>query len=124
MIAGFNAGMRGKKGSYYDGGHRVPCFWRWPAGGLSGARDIGALTAHVDLLPTLIELCALPQPAAARFDGISLAELLRGKAKTTPPRFVIEQFHQASDGPKRWDKPRSLLRRRGAKMSEDGTGAA
>ncbi len=32
----FNAGMRGNKGSEYDGGHRVPCFIRWPAGGLGG----------------------------------------------------------------------------------------
>src|SRR5690606_30892421 len=26
----YNAGMRGEKGSNYDGGHRVPCFIRWP----------------------------------------------------------------------------------------------
>ena len=31
----FNAGMRGKKGSPYDGGHRVPCFLTWPAGGFT-----------------------------------------------------------------------------------------
>jgi len=40
---GFNAGMRGKKGSIYDGGHRVPCFWRWPGGGLGGGRDLDPL---------------------------------------------------------------------------------
>ncbi len=28
----FNAGMRGKKGSQYDGGHRVPFFLHWPQG--------------------------------------------------------------------------------------------
>ncbi len=31
---GFNAGMRGKKGSQYEGGHRVPFFLRWPGAGL------------------------------------------------------------------------------------------
>jgi arylsulfatase A-like enzyme len=35
---GFNAGMRGTKGSEYDGGHRVPCFLHWPAGDLGEAR--------------------------------------------------------------------------------------
>ena len=30
----FNAGMRGKKGSAYDGGHRAMCFIRWPGGNL------------------------------------------------------------------------------------------
>ena len=29
---GFNAGMRGKKSSVYDGGHRVPFFVHWPDG--------------------------------------------------------------------------------------------
>lgn len=30
LTAGYNAGMRGRKGSYYDGGHRGPFFLRWP----------------------------------------------------------------------------------------------
>ena len=51
-----NAGMRGKKGSEYDGGHRVPFFVRWPAAGLVGGRDVTPLTAHVDVLPTMIDL--------------------------------------------------------------------
>ena len=37
-ILGFNAGMRGKKSSIYEGGHRVPFFLHWPAGGLSKGR--------------------------------------------------------------------------------------
>ena len=72
----FGANMRGKKGSPYEGGHRVPCFLRWPNGGLTGGRDVAGLTAHIDLLPTLIELCGLDNPAAVKFDGISLAPLL------------------------------------------------
>ena len=56
---GYNAGMRGKKGSEYDGGHRVPFFVRWPKGDVRGGRDIDALAAHVDVMPTLTELCGL-----------------------------------------------------------------
>ncbi|MHC4400700.1 MAG: arylsulfatase [Planctomycetota bacterium] len=48
---GFNAGMRAGKGSEYDGGHRVPFFIRWPAGKIGGGRDVGQLSAHVDVLP-------------------------------------------------------------------------
>jgi len=73
----FGANMRGRKGSPYEGGHRVPCFLRWPNGGLAGGRDVAGLTAHIDLLPTLIELCGLDNRAAVKFDGISLAPLLR-----------------------------------------------
>ena len=76
---GFNAGMKGTKGSEYDGGHRVPCFIRWPAGGLGGARDVDRLTAHIDLLPTLIDLCGLEKPPGVAFDGRSLVPLLRGR---------------------------------------------
>ena len=42
----FNAGMRGGKGSPYDGGHRVPCFIYWPDGKLIGGRDVGQLSAR------------------------------------------------------------------------------
>src|SRR5690606_21808308 len=37
---GYNAGMRGQKGSEYEGGHRVPFFIRWPQGNIGGGRDI------------------------------------------------------------------------------------
>lgn len=55
---GFNAGMRGGKGTPYDGGHRAACFMRWPAGGFE-TRDIPRLAAHIDILPTLIDLAGL-----------------------------------------------------------------
>jgi arylsulfatase A-like enzyme len=87
----FNAGMRGQKGQVYDGGHRVPCFFRWPAGGLAGGRDVSRLTAHVDILPTLIDLCGLPGPEHAAFDGRSLRPLLENSAAEWPERtFVVE----------------------------------
>ena len=63
---GFNAGMRGQKGSSYDGGHRVPFFIRWPAGGIKGGRDIETLSAHIDVLPTLAQLCGIKIPRAPR----------------------------------------------------------
>ena len=86
---GFNAGMRGKKGSEYDGGHRVPCFIRWPAGGLTGGKDVNHVTANVDLLPTLIDLCGLPTLKGVTFDGTSIAPLLHGQDKGWPDRVLI-----------------------------------
>ena len=75
--AGFNAGMKGDKLSEYEGGHRVPCLVYWPAGGICGGHEISRLTAHIDLLPTLIDLCRLTPPPHGKFDGVSLAPLLR-----------------------------------------------
>jgi arylsulfatase A-like enzyme len=39
-VSGYNAGMRGRKTSPYEGGHRAACFIHWPKGGLAGGRDI------------------------------------------------------------------------------------
>ena len=54
--------LRGGKGSFYDGGTRVPCFVRWPAGNLGGegeGRDVSPLTAHIDWLPTFMDIIGL-----------------------------------------------------------------
>ena len=73
---GFNAGMRGRKASVYDGGHRVPCFFHWAKVGMTGGRDAVNLAAGYDILLTLIELCGMNEPDI-EFDGRSLAPLLR-----------------------------------------------
>ncbi|MFH1267933.1 MAG: arylsulfatase [Planctomycetota bacterium] len=100
---GFNAGMRGAKGSLFDGGHRVPCFLRWPAGGLTGPRDVDALAAHLDVLPTLVDLCGLKTPEGAEFDGVSLALLLLGKTDRLPDREIFVQYRQSADPPEKWN---------------------
>jgi arylsulfatase A-like enzyme len=98
---GYAAGMRGIKGSEYEGGHRVPCFLRWP-GKLTGGRDVGRLTAHIDLLPTLIDLCALKKPDGVKFDGVSLRPLLTGKGDW--PERTMFVHSQRIDHPEKWRK--------------------
>ncbi|MCH7228132.1 arylsulfatase [Haloferula sp. A504] len=89
----FNAGMRDKKTSVYEGGHRVPCFVRWPAGKLKHGTDIDELTQVQDLLPTLIELCGLDTTGKPTgFDGASLAGLIRGTATNLPDRKLVIQY--------------------------------
>tara|TARA_R110000850_G_scaffold159723_5_gene284052 strand:+ start:3207 stop:4991 length:1785 start_codon:yes stop_codon:yes gene_type:complete len=87
----YNAGLRGKKGSTYEGGHRVPCLIHWPAGGLIGGSDRPQLTAHYDLFPTLMELCGLTAPESATFDGQSLAPLLNDAETNWPNRTLITE---------------------------------
>lgn len=94
----FNAGVRGSKTTYYDGGHRVPCWVRWPNGKLGEARDINTPTQNTDLFPTLCELCGVSQPERAAADdpyrGISLAGLMRGTQKALPDRKLVVQYGQ------------------------------
>jgi arylsulfatase len=96
----FNAGLRDRKTSYYEGGHRVPCWVRWPARKLGEPRDIATPAQVQDVLPTLLELCGVPAPAGAKFDGTSLAGLLLGTAKEPPDRMLVVQYGQT---PKKWE---------------------
>jgi len=85
----FNAGMRGWKGSAWDGGHRVPCFWHWPAKGITGGRDATQLTAHIDILPTLIDLLDLKKPEGPIIDGVSLQGILSTDGPALPDRTLF-----------------------------------
>ena len=83
----YNAGMRGSKATPYQGGTRVPCFFRWPAGGIRAGAQCDALTAHLDLLPTLVAVTGAPssrcgasaaaRTAAPRVTGCVLPSALR-----------------------------------------------
>jgi arylsulfatase A-like enzyme len=107
---GHAGGMRGKKGSEYEGGHRVPFFIRWPGGRLREPGDVDRLSAHVDVLPTLVELCALKGPRGVTFDGTSLAPLLRGDASVWPDRTLLVHS-QRIEHPQKWRKSAVMTQR-------------
>jgi arylsulfatase A-like enzyme len=94
----FNAGMRGRKTMYYEGGHRAVCFVRWPNGGFRKPSDIDVLTNNQDILATLIDLCGIPTPKSAKFDGVSLANLLRGKSETLDDRILVVKYGEQPNG--------------------------
>jgi arylsulfatase len=103
----FNAGLRAGKVTYYEGGHRVPCFIRWPKGGLRMASDVNALTQVQDILPTLLEFAGVPKSTGPDFDGVSLVPLLRGNSDALPDRAVFVQYgpgagERDTSGPKKF----------------------
>jgi arylsulfatase A-like enzyme len=86
----FNAGMRGQKVTPYQGGTRVPSFWRWPAG-FQGGVDVDALTAHIDIFPTLAAIAGvdLSAEAKAQVEGRSLLPLLKDPKADWPDRTLV-----------------------------------
>ncbi|MDF7824769.1 arylsulfatase [Pontiellaceae bacterium B12227] len=90
---GFNAGMRGRKSSVYEGGQRVPFFIYWPEGELTGGKDVETLAAHLDVLPTLAELCGIDVPEEYDVDGLSLVPLLKGETDSWPRDHLVIQQH-------------------------------
>lgn len=95
----FNGGMRGTKGTVYEGGVRVPFFMKWP-GRVQPGRTTNGLAAHIDLFPTFAELCGGKMPTDRKIDGRSLAPLIDGKGDW-PDRTLFFQWHRG-DAPEHW----------------------
>ncbi len=72
------AGMRGRKGSVYRGGVRVPFFMRLPSL-FKGEKEIETTAAHIDILPTISEICNVALPKNKKIDGQSLLPLIQNK---------------------------------------------
>ena len=81
----FNASMKGVKGSVHEGGVRVPSFWRWK--GKINPQLISTPAAHIDVMPTLVELFGLESMGEKPWDGISLASVFEGGELESRPIF-------------------------------------
>jgi arylsulfatase A-like enzyme len=89
----YNADMRGRKGTVYQGGIRVPLFVRWPAVVRPGSES-RRLTAHMDIMPTLCDIARVPLPRDLELDGRSLLPLLEGRAGSWVDRTLFTQWHR------------------------------
>jgi arylsulfatase A-like enzyme len=87
----FKAGLRGNKGSAYEGGVRVPFIARWP-GKLPAGAVTAAMAQHIDVLPTFCELAEIPAPS--KLDGKSLAPLLKTGRGESPHGFIYNQWNR------------------------------
>ena len=99
---GFSAGLRGRKGTVFEGGVRSPFFVRWPNRFEPGTRR-GVVGIHLDVVPTVLEACGLEIPDAG-LDGRSLFGSLGSESKQPVPesdRTVVIQAHRG-DAPVRW----------------------
>ena len=89
----YNAGLRGRKGSVFEGGVRSPLFARWSGHFPAGAK-VDAVASHVDLFPTICELAGAPLPTDRTIDGKSLVELLRKGEGDSPHRYVYHTWNR------------------------------
>ena len=74
-------------------------FLRWKSR-LPAGRMVSQLTAHIDILPTLIDICDLSRDAGIKFDGVSIATLLSADADELPERSIMVQLQP--DQPRKW----------------------
>ncbi len=73
-----NAPFRGGKGTFFEGGIRVPLFARWPAR-IAAGTEVPLPVGQVDLMPTFAAIAGAPLPAGLAIDGRDLTPALTGK---------------------------------------------
>lgn len=78
------AGFRGRKGSFYEGGCRVPGIVRW-SGHIQAGTTSDRVTGFEDWLPTLMELIGAADATPQGIDGISFAPTLSGRQQEPRP---------------------------------------
>ena len=82
-------GLRGRKGSVYEGGLRVPLLARWP--GVVPAGKVGDHAAYFpDVLPTVMEAAGAAKDTPTGLDGLSFLPALRGEAQRPHAHMVWE----------------------------------
>jgi len=104
----YNAGMRGQKGTPWIGGTRAVSFWCWP--GHFRPADVQALTAHIDVFPTLIELTSAKTDDRVRrqLEGRSLVPLLRDPSAAWSDRVLVTHVGRWPKGEARQSKYRQV----------------
>ena len=75
-LSDINKPYRGWKGTFFEGGIRVPLFIDWP-GRIAPGQRLTIPTEHIDVLPTLAAAAMAPLPAGRQIDGINLLPFVR-----------------------------------------------
>lgn len=96
--AGDNAPLRGGKFQVLEGGVRVCAAARWPAGGISGGRNIDeGPIGYIDIYPTLCAILeAEPDTVSRPPDGMNVIDVMRGRQEA-PERDWFSYIHQSGD---------------------------
>jgi arylsulfatase/arylsulfatase A len=89
----YTRGLRGSKGEVYEGGIRAPLFFHGPER-FDPEVVVTRIAAHVDLLPTLLEMLRVDLPEDVLLDGRSLVPLLAGGDVEWPARRFVLQAHR------------------------------
>ena len=93
----YDAGMRGEKTQFWEGGHRAPLFIHFPNGDFS-TKMVNGLTQVQDILPTLMDLCELESRRFVAFDGISLAPQLKANESIPEDRMFVISYSRMPGG--------------------------
>lgn len=126
MGPGSNGGLRGKKGTLWEGGIRVPAIIEWPAR-IPSPRTTAVRGNTCDIYPTLLELTGVTVPDQPQpLDGISLVPLLDGRMEERPQGMGFWDYPEPGRPVRSTDLLRELAKEQAAgkraQAVEDGDG--
>lgn len=75
--------LRAGKATTFEGGMRVPCVMRWPAG-IKAGQVCKQVAGTIDILPTFAGLAGIKLDASRPIDGRDIAPLLKDAEATSP----------------------------------------
>jgi len=90
-FGGSTGGLRGMKGSCYEGGFRVPCIARWP-GKIPAGHVSHSPAVMMDLFATALHVTGTSVPENHKLDGKNILPLFTSDA-ASPHEFIFGQQH-------------------------------
>ena len=92
--ASSNEPLRGTKGTFWEGGIRVPFFVTWPAV-LPSGKTYDHAVSSLDMMPTMME-AAGRSCAGLAFDGVNLLPYLSGEERAEPHEYLFWRMWRAA----------------------------
>lgn len=88
--------FRGMKTRVHEGGIRSMFYARWPEGFEAGTKS-DRIAAHIDLMPTMMEVAGMEKPDDLLLDGRSVLPLLKGEESSGDDRAIFIQSHRGNE---------------------------
>ena len=84
---GSTGGLRGGKGTSWDGGYRVPFIARWPSR-IRAGNNAHVMAMNIDLLPTFTAIARVSPPRTTHLDGKNILPIMLGKTNASPHKVL------------------------------------
>jgi arylsulfatase A-like enzyme len=98
---GSAGGLRGKKGTLWEGGHRVPAIAYWP-GKIKAGSESDETIMGMDMLPTMAAMAGAEVPKQAEADGIDVSSVMLNNAKLKPRTLFWQHKDQKAVRQGKW----------------------
>ncbi|MCC6680773.1 MAG: sulfatase [Phycisphaeraceae bacterium] len=88
-----NHPLGGRKGTFWEGGIRVPFFIKWPAG-ITAGQVLSQPVSALDILPTALAAAGATFTGDDASDGVNLLPLMQGKSEQAPHDALYWRYHE------------------------------